>query len=84
MLNIDGLKIPGHLKQNLLDTSSKKGWLNTLIWKTLKFQWLALITSSMTYLKATVTKYESRAIFVASRFGNKTEIQKVGILLSIC
>jgi hypothetical protein len=27
--NIDGLKIPGHLKQNLLDTSSKKGWLDT-------------------------------------------------------
>lgn len=27
--NIDGLKIPGHLKQNILDTSSKKGWLDT-------------------------------------------------------
>ena len=27
--NIDGLKIPGHLKQNLQDTSSKKGWLVT-------------------------------------------------------
>lgn len=27
--NIEGLKIPGHLKQNLLDTSSKKGWLDT-------------------------------------------------------
>lgn len=27
--NIDGLKIPGHLKQNLIDTSSKKGWLDT-------------------------------------------------------
>lgn len=27
--NIDGLKIPGNLKQNLLDTSSRKGWLDT-------------------------------------------------------
>lgn len=27
--NIDGLKIPGHLKQNIADTSSKKRWLDT-------------------------------------------------------
>jgi len=27
--DIGGLKIPGHLKQNLLDTSFKKGWLDT-------------------------------------------------------
>lgn len=26
---IDGLKVPGNLKQNLLDTSFKKGWLDT-------------------------------------------------------
>lgn len=34
--NIDGLKIPGHLRQNLLDTSSKKGWLDTVDMENIK------------------------------------------------
>ena len=34
--NIDGLKIPGHLKQNIADTSSKKGWLDTTNFEDIK------------------------------------------------
>ena len=33
---IDKLKIPGHLKQNIADTSSKKGWLDTTNFEDIK------------------------------------------------
>jgi hypothetical protein len=40
--NIKGVKVPGHLEQSLIDTSGRKGWINTASFDDIKLNVLGI------------------------------------------
>ena len=51
--NIKGLKVPGNLEQSLIDTRSRKGWINTSAFDDLKVE-----VSGINYIEHDMKKAE--------------------------